>query len=200
MQKVKKVGLGQNNYKSKLFYTLLVLLPSLQFLLFYVFVNFNSFLLAFKIFPNAVMTEYEFAWDNFSLWFNNAVKNAANIFRCRTAGSSAIKAASPPFTPHAPSAAEKRKKWCRYKMLLIVPQPIAWRAAAVKNVIFACCRPGITKNSRIPGRSAAFVPMKQWMIRRKSGKSFNRSGPIWPGISDLTRDTGSGSISLTSRN
>ena len=76
MQKVKKVGLGQNNYKSKLFYTLLVLLPSLQFLLFYVFVNFNSFLLAFKIFPNAVMTEYEFAWDNFSLWFNNAVKNA----------------------------------------------------------------------------------------------------------------------------
>ena len=76
MQKVKKVGLGQNNYKSKLFYTLLVLLPSLQFLLFYVFVNFNSFLLAFKIFPNAVMTEYEFAWDNFSLWFNNAVRNA----------------------------------------------------------------------------------------------------------------------------
>jgi hypothetical protein len=56
---------------------------------------------------------------------HNAVKNANNTFPHRTAESSAAKAASPPFTHHVPSAAEKRKKWCRCKMLLIVPQPIA---------------------------------------------------------------------------
>ena len=76
MQKVKKTGLGQNNIKSKIFYSLLVFLPSLQFLLFYVFVNLNSFSLAFKIFPTAIMTEYEFGWENFSTWFNSATNNA----------------------------------------------------------------------------------------------------------------------------
>lgn len=75
MQKVKKVGLGQNNFKSKLFYALLVAVPSLQFLIFYIFVNLNSFSLAFKIFPNAIVTEYQYALDNFKIWFNNEVLN-----------------------------------------------------------------------------------------------------------------------------
>ena len=72
MQKTKKVGLGQNNLKSKLFYTLLVLLPSLQFLLFYVFVNFNSILLSFKIFEGGDITKVDYSWDNFTKWFTNA--------------------------------------------------------------------------------------------------------------------------------
>jgi len=72
---MKKAGLGQNTFKSKLFYTLLVLLPSLQFLFFYVFVNLNSFALAFKIFPTGIAKEFEWGWDNFTYWFTNQVRN-----------------------------------------------------------------------------------------------------------------------------
>ncbi|MBQ8429893.1 MAG: sugar ABC transporter permease [Clostridia bacterium] len=75
MKKIKKVGLGQNNFKSKLFYTLLALLPSLQFLFFYVFVNLNSFSLAFKIFPEGILNEYKWDFDNFSRWFTNDLMN-----------------------------------------------------------------------------------------------------------------------------
>lgn len=74
MQKTKKVGLGQNTWQSKLFYTLLVLLPSLQFLFFYVFVNLNSFALAFKIFPDGIESHYEWAIDNFKNWFTDLSK------------------------------------------------------------------------------------------------------------------------------
>ena len=76
MQNTKKVGLGQNNRQSKIFYTLLVLLPSIQFLLFYVFVNFNSILLSFKIFEGGNITKVDYGWDNFTSWFTNANKNA----------------------------------------------------------------------------------------------------------------------------
>lgn len=76
MQKTKKVGLGQNNRQSKIFYTLLVLLPSIQFLLFYVFVNFNSILLSFKIFEGGNITKVGYGWDNFTGWFTNANKSA----------------------------------------------------------------------------------------------------------------------------
>lgn len=76
MQKAKKAGLGQNNIKSKLFYAALVLIPSLQFLIFYVFVNLNSFALAFKIFPTGIAKEFEFGWENFATWFNNATRSS----------------------------------------------------------------------------------------------------------------------------
>ena len=75
MQTTKKAGLGQNNTSSKIFYTLLVLLPSLQFLIFYVFVNINSFSLAFKIFPSGVLKEYEWSVLNFTNWFTDATAN-----------------------------------------------------------------------------------------------------------------------------
>ena len=78
MQKAKKLGLGLNNRNTKLFYILLVTLPSLQFLFFYVFVNINSFLLAFKLFDGNI-TKYHFGWDNFSRWFTNENKNAELI-------------------------------------------------------------------------------------------------------------------------
>ena len=78
MQKAKKLGLGLNNRNTKLFYILLVTLPSLQFLFFYVFVNLNSFLLAFKLFDGNI-TKYHFGWDNFSRWFTNENKNAELI-------------------------------------------------------------------------------------------------------------------------
>ena len=79
MQKVKKAGLGQNNLKSKLFYAALVLIPSLQFLIFYVFVNINSFSLAFKVYPSGAKMEdyfdFDYGWKNFTTWFTNDQKN-----------------------------------------------------------------------------------------------------------------------------
>ena len=68
MQKTKKVGLGQNTWKSKLFYTLLVFLPSLQFLIFYIIVNINSFSLAFKVWELDADNQVNlvFGWKNFA--------------------------------------------------------------------------------------------------------------------------------------
>ena len=70
MQNTKKVRLGLSNPNTKLFYILLVALPSLQFLFFYVFVNLNSFLLAFKIFEGGNVTKFTFGWENFTNWFS----------------------------------------------------------------------------------------------------------------------------------
>lgn len=78
MQKTKKVGLGQNNSKSKLFYALMALIPSLQFLIFYVFVNINSFSLAFKEFlfdSEGAVTGYKLGLVNFEEWFTNQKLN-----------------------------------------------------------------------------------------------------------------------------
>ncbi|MBQ9713959.1 MAG: sugar ABC transporter permease [Clostridia bacterium] len=69
MQKAKKVGLGQNNAKSRLFYTLLVLLPSIQFLIFYVYVNFNTIILAFTKFTLGEADGFTF--NNFKHWFTS---------------------------------------------------------------------------------------------------------------------------------
>ena len=57
------------NVSEKLFFWLLVTLPLIQFAVFYVGVNFNSVLLAFKKY-NAVDDTYKFVWlDNFaSVW------------------------------------------------------------------------------------------------------------------------------------
>ena len=76
MQNAKKVGLGQNNPKSKLFYTLLVILPSLQFLIFWVYVNFNSIILAFKVFDANATTSQDFSFGvkNFLHWFSDKYK------------------------------------------------------------------------------------------------------------------------------
>lgn len=78
MQKTKKVGLGQNNPKSKLFYALMALIPSLQFLIFYVVVNINSFSLAFKEFlfdSEGAVTGYKLGLINFEEWFTNQKLN-----------------------------------------------------------------------------------------------------------------------------
>lgn len=74
MQKAKKVGLGQNTLKSRLFYASLVIIPSLQFLIFWVFVNFNSILLAFKVFDESAASMSDFDWGlgNFKHWFTSA--------------------------------------------------------------------------------------------------------------------------------
>ena len=72
MKKAKKVGLGQNNPKSKLFYTLLVIVPIAQFIIFWVYVNFNSILLSFKVFDNDAVTsnDFHFGIKNFLHWFS----------------------------------------------------------------------------------------------------------------------------------
>lgn len=69
MKTKRKVGLGQNNVHSKLFYALMALIPTVQFLIFWVYVNINSFTLAFKAFPSGIATEYEVSWFNFGVWF-----------------------------------------------------------------------------------------------------------------------------------
>lgn len=74
MRKTKKTELGQNSVNSKLFYAALALIPSLQFIIFYIVVNFNSFVLAFKDF-SATGLEYTWTFDNFSGWFTNELKN-----------------------------------------------------------------------------------------------------------------------------
>ena len=74
MRKTKKAELGQNSVNSKLFYAALALIPSLQFIIFYIVVNFNSFVLAFKDF-SATGLEYRWTFDNFSDWFTNELKN-----------------------------------------------------------------------------------------------------------------------------
>lgn len=78
MQKAKKIGLGQNNYKSRLFYTLLVLIPTLQFLIFYVYVNINTIRLAFTEFTAGKADGFTLA--NFKHWFTDEqVKGAAGL-------------------------------------------------------------------------------------------------------------------------
>ena len=76
MQVKRKTGLGQNNIKSRLFYIALFALPTLQFLIFYVFVNFNSFLLAFREYKTDLVSDgYIFpTMINFSHWFTHADK------------------------------------------------------------------------------------------------------------------------------
>ena len=73
MRKINKVGLGQNGLNSKLFYAVFALIPSVQFIIFYIAVNFNSFLLAFKDF-SATGLEFDWTFDNFSYWFTNESK------------------------------------------------------------------------------------------------------------------------------
>lgn len=65
----------QNNAKSRWFYIALVILPTLQFLLFWVYVNFNSILLAFKVYASDATTDQEgWKWGlaNFKHWFTSA--------------------------------------------------------------------------------------------------------------------------------
>ena len=75
MRKTKKSELGQNSINDKLFYALFALIPSVQFIIFYIVVNFNSFLLAFKDF-SATGLEYTWTFDNFSGWFTNESQKA----------------------------------------------------------------------------------------------------------------------------
>lgn len=72
MSTKRKVGLGQNNAKSKLFYALMALIPTLQFLIFWVYVNINSFTLAFKVPENSAVAKYDEVWGNFIRWFKEA--------------------------------------------------------------------------------------------------------------------------------
>ena len=75
MRKTKKSELGQNSINDKLFYALFALIPSVQFIIFYIVVNFNSVLLAFKDF-SATGLEYTWTFDNFSGWFTNESQKA----------------------------------------------------------------------------------------------------------------------------
>jgi len=63
----------QNNAKSRLFYIALVILPTVQFLLFWVYVNLNSILLAFKVYESGAtsMDQFKSGFANFKHWFTS---------------------------------------------------------------------------------------------------------------------------------
>ena len=63
--KAGKIGLR----RSLLFYSLMIAWPVLQFCVFYIGVNFNSILLAFKDFGTS-QTEYRWSFDNFKVWLD----------------------------------------------------------------------------------------------------------------------------------
>ncbi len=67
MEKTK--GLQAGNRKSLIFYIVLMAIPTLQFVLFYICVNFNSFLLAFKHYTTTDSFEINLT-KNFTEWFS----------------------------------------------------------------------------------------------------------------------------------
>lgn len=65
----------------RLFYVSMIALPLLQFLVFYVIVNFNSILMAFQNYDNSTGKEViTFTWDNFAYFFQADV--AADLWLC----------------------------------------------------------------------------------------------------------------------
>jgi len=64
----KRKGLQAGNRKSLIFYIILMAIPTIQFVLFYVCVNFNSFLLAFRNYITPDSYEINLT-KNFALWF-----------------------------------------------------------------------------------------------------------------------------------
>ena len=73
IKKSKSIGLR----RSLLFYSLMMVWPVLQFCVFYIGVNFNSVLLAFKDFGNS-QTEFTWSFGNFKAWldFNDSMYGA----------------------------------------------------------------------------------------------------------------------------
>lgn len=57
--------------KAKVFYWSMLILPLLQFVIFYIVVNFNSVLMAFQEI-NATTYETKFSFENFTMWFSQA--------------------------------------------------------------------------------------------------------------------------------
>lgn len=71
---MKKTGLSRAQLKDKLIYAALIAIPSLQFVIFYISVNINSFSLAFKVF-DAKGIDYTWGFDNFTHWFTNELES-----------------------------------------------------------------------------------------------------------------------------
>ena len=64
-----------------LFYVTMIALPLLQFVIFYVIVNFNSILMAFQNYDNSTGKEViTFTWDNFAYFFNADI--ASDLWLC----------------------------------------------------------------------------------------------------------------------
>lgn len=73
MSSIKKSG--------RLFYITMIALPLVQFLIFYVIVNFNSILMAFQNYDNSTgEVVITFTWDNFKFFFNKDI--AADLWLC----------------------------------------------------------------------------------------------------------------------
>lgn len=76
--KISPNGFGTKRKKAisggNVFYASIVALPLLQFIVFYVVVNFNSFLMAFQSYENSAGTAViGYTWDNFAYFFDKTV-------------------------------------------------------------------------------------------------------------------------------
>ena len=73
MTKIKNNQMRSQKLKTAGFYTLLVILPLTQFVLFYVCVNFNSILLALKSYDPLTLKVEKLGFQNFSQIFYESV-------------------------------------------------------------------------------------------------------------------------------
>ena len=85
---IKKKSIFRAERGSLIFYSLMMIWPILQFAVFYIGVNFNSVLLAFKEIDPLNYSKYTLTFDNFKLWFTgnewfelkNAIGNSLKAY------------------------------------------------------------------------------------------------------------------------
>ena len=77
-------NVGARSNKKLIFYCLFMAYPVLQFVIFYIFVNFNSILLSFKKIDIYDYNKFEWTLENFTQWFKDPtmfdqIINAAGV-------------------------------------------------------------------------------------------------------------------------
>ena len=73
-----KIKKGKSSTKDALFFYALIILPVLQFVIFYIYVNFNSILLSFQ--------KYDLSQDGFVFLSDNLFKNYQGVFQLSNLG------------------------------------------------------------------------------------------------------------------
>jgi ABC-type sugar transport system permease subunit len=81
--KNKKAKISAAKRQKKVFFWCLVALPLLQFIIFYVVVNINSILLAFKTFDSETATFYFSGFQNFSKFINDITKDPTMVMAAK---------------------------------------------------------------------------------------------------------------------
>ncbi len=85
-----KSNIMSRKYKRVIFYTLLMAIPSIQFAIFYFYVNFNSVILSFKVYDMDMNVSFGFlsnlekAWEQITI-AKGAIINSSYIYLCNLA-------------------------------------------------------------------------------------------------------------------